>query len=251
MNTDATDPEHFSVVIPTLQMSPLLPNLLRLYDDHPLVDEVIVINNSTAPLDLHAAKLRILDQESNIFVNPAWNLGAQTATSPLLAISNDDILIEPELLDSAAERLLSGAVGIIGGDIRLTGVPRGRPRFSRVYRRPEGFGVLMLMRTENYVPIPDELKIWQGDDYLFHRQSGHNYCFRGFRLETPHHVTAGRAEFNAQKADDFALYMRDHHRRSSYWSQPGLDFRALRMAIAVRRLLRPLPTTWQDRRGAR
>jgi hypothetical protein len=240
----------FTVVIPTLQLSPLLSDLVRTYDAHPLVGEILVVNNSPAPLPFDAGKLRVLGQRTNIFVNPAWNLGAREAGCQLLAISNDDIAIEGELLDRAAAHLDSGGVGIIGGDLRPDGPPAGRPRFARVYRRPEGFGVLMMMATRSYSPIPEELKIWQGDDYLFHQQTGHNYVFRGFRLDTPHHVTAGREEFNAQKAADFALYMREFHLRSRYWAQPGWDFRALRVAVAVRRRLRPPPDTWDSRRGA-
>lgn len=239
-----------SVVIPTLQLSPLLPDLVRTYDAHPRVGEILVVNNAAQRLTVEAAKLRVLDQGTNIFVNPAWNLGAREATHDLLAVSNDDIAIDGELLDRAADLLDRGDVGIIGGDLRPDGPPAGRPRFSRAYRRPEGFGVLMFMETRNYAPIPEQLKIWQGDDYLFHRQSGHNYVFRGFRLDTPHHVSAGRAEFSEQKAADFALYMREFHPHSRYWSQPGLDFRILRVALAARRRLRPLPETWESRRGA-
>ena len=241
----------FTVVIPTLQLSPLLPELIRTYDAHPLVGEILVVNNASTPLGIEAGKLRVLDQGGNIFVNPAWNLGAREARCELLAISNDDIAIDADLIDRAAARLDAGGVGIIGGDLRPDGPPTGRPRFTRAYRRPEGFGVLMFMATTSYAPIPDELKIWQGDDYLFHQQTGHNYLFRGFRLDTPHHVSAGRAEFDAQKAADFAIYMRDHHPHSRYWAQPGWDFRALRAAVAVRRRLRPLPETWESRRGAR
>lgn len=241
----------FSVVIPTLQLSPLLPELIRTYDAHPGVGEILVVNNSPTALAIEADKLRVLEQGANIFVNPAWNLGASEAKCDLLAISNDDIAIDADLLTMTAARLDRGEVGIIGGDLRPDGPPTGRPRFRRAYRRPEGFGVLMMMQTRNYAPIPDDLKIWQGDDYLFHRQRGHNYVFRGFRLETPHHVSAGRKEFDEQKAADFALYMRDHHPRSSYWAQPGWDFRFLRLAVAARRRLRPLPDQWATRRGAR
>lgn len=239
-----------SVVIPTLQLSPLLPDLIRTYDAHPRVGEILVVNNASHPLAIESQKLRVLDQQANIFVNPAWNLGAREARHELLAISNDDIAIDGEILDRAADRLDSGNVGIIGGDLRPDGPPSGRPRFSRVYRRPEGFGVLMFMETRSYAPIPEQLKIWQGDDYLFHQQRGHNYVFRGFRLDTPHHVSAGRAEFNAQKAADFALYMRELHPHSRYWAQAGWDFRILRLVLAARRRLRPLPDSWESRRGA-
>lgn len=230
----------FSVVIPTLQLSPMLTDLIHMYHAHPLVGEILVVNNATVPLAISASKLRVLDQDANIFVNPAWNLGARVARCELLAISNDDIAIDGELLDRAANQLADPSVAIIGGDLRADGPPGGRPRFARIYRRREGFGVLMMMRTTSYRPIPEELKIWQGDDYLFHQQRGHNYAFRGFRLETPHHVSAGLVEFNAQKAADNVLYMREHHGHSVYQGQRGWDFSVVRTGVAARTILREL-----------
>ena len=36
----------FSVVIPTLQLSPLLPDVLRTYDAHPRLGDIPVVNNA-------------------------------------------------------------------------------------------------------------------------------------------------------------------------------------------------------------
>ena len=70
---------------------------------HPTVREVIVVNNHPDPLDFGRENVRVLQQERNIYVNPAWNLGAREARGKYLAILNDDVLFEPELLDAAAD----------------------------------------------------------------------------------------------------------------------------------------------------
>lgn len=41
----------FSVVIPTMQASPLLWPLLQSFQAHSLVDEILIVNNSDRPLD--------------------------------------------------------------------------------------------------------------------------------------------------------------------------------------------------------
>ena len=59
----------------------MLHDLIRTYDAHPRVGEILVVNNASKSLAVDAEKLRVLDQETNIFVNPAWNLGAQEAST--------------------------------------------------------------------------------------------------------------------------------------------------------------------------
>ena len=65
----------FSVVIPTLQRATELRPLVDVCAAHPLVGEVIVVNNASAPLSWESPKVRVLHQEANIYVNAAWNLG--------------------------------------------------------------------------------------------------------------------------------------------------------------------------------
>ena len=35
-------------------------------------------------------------------------------------------------------------------------------------KRPNGFGTCMVLQKKNYVTIPDEIKIWYGDDILYY-----------------------------------------------------------------------------------
>lgn len=140
-------PQLFSVIIPTLQKSSRLRPLVDLYCSHGLVGEVIIINNAPEPLVHDHPKVRILQQEQNIYVNPAWNMGAREARHPLLAISNDDILPSPRII-AAAARLLKFPVGIIGpSSDSFTRERDGVPWWRPVYLRPGGFGTLMWLIT--------------------------------------------------------------------------------------------------------
>lgn len=51
----------FSVVIPTLQRSDDLHAVVELCAAHPLVAEVLVINNAPALLEYGSSKVRVLD----------------------------------------------------------------------------------------------------------------------------------------------------------------------------------------------
>lgn len=233
--------ERFSVIIPTLQRSPLLEEMLSRYLEHPLVGEVIVINNAPAPLSHTHEKLRVLQQDENIFVNPAWNLGATEAVFPLLAIANDDLSFDLQILDKASDWLSTRAWGMIGPhencfDPRTPIGSRLRPTFLR----DSGFGTLMMMRKENYVSIPENLLVWFGDDFLFNSQKLRNATFSGLFIETPMSVSSGDAAFNPLRDSDAANYVQNvpDTLRRSFPSRRFVAERARAVRDRYRRLRR-------------
>lgn len=186
----ATRPDLFSVVIPTMQRAELLGELLRTYDAHPAVAEIIVVNNTSTPLEVDLPKLRVLDQGRNIFVNPAWNLGARESRADYLLISNDDIAVRPTLLDGLA-RLVRPRMGLVGPRRTAFGEgERGRLSLVPAYRRTYGYGTLMCLPRSEYHVIPDDLQVFYGDDYLFDRQRYRSYYLRGAHIATPMSVSS-------------------------------------------------------------
>jgi GT2 family glycosyltransferase len=91
--------QFFTVIIPTLWRSNFTIDLLTSYENCTYVDEILLIDNAVTArpqIDFSVyKKLRFLEQEENIYVNPAWNLGVNEAKNELIAISNDDILYNP------------------------------------------------------------------------------------------------------------------------------------------------------------
>ena len=162
----------FSVIIPTLQRSPELWPLVDQCAQHPLVFEVLVINNARETLSWTHDNVRVLDQHSNIFVNPAWNLGVSEARAEWVAIINDDVRFKDEALSHAARILRSRHFGIVAPDRSCFapgsthhGVRHRVASFGNYY-----FGTFMCLRKDDYVRIPEEMQIWGGDDWLFTQQ---------------------------------------------------------------------------------
>lgn len=202
----------FSVIIPTLQRAPQLMQVIAICEHHPLVEEVLIINNSDSPLPFSGGKLRVLEPSQNIYVNPAWNWGAREARGAFLAFANDDIIFAPSLVDAVHARLSKGAVGIIGpGTSAFTGERRTKT-FRPVYHRTVGMGTLLFMRRESFVPIPESLLIWCGDDWLFRHQRERNYTFHGWHVRTPMSVTSGAPEFSLMLQNDRELFEREYAR---------------------------------------
>ncbi len=226
----------FSAIVPTLQRAPQMPLLLETYLEHPLVDEVIVVNNAQKELNgpRKHGKLRILNQRRNLFVNPAWNLGAREAHGEFLIVTNDDILFDPRVIDAAA-RLLRWPVGIIGPHPGAFSRQDRRPWFLPAYTRSSGFGTLMFLRASNYVMIPDGLLIWCGDDYLFHRQEHRNFYLMGSRIDTKMSTTSADPTFTKMKQDDLRCY-HENHLIDSYDRRFAVESRVWSAGLALKRM---------------
>lgn len=163
----------FSVVIPTLQRASELRATALQCAQHPLVAEVLIVNNSPEPLDFSHPSIRVLQQDSNIYVNPAWNLAAEEARAEYLAIVNDDLTFEDEALSHAGKILRHGLFGIVGPDLSTfhdDGSRRISHRLARHDAPTRFFGTFMCLRRSDYVAIPDTLRIWGGDDWLIANQ---------------------------------------------------------------------------------
>lgn len=195
------DEPQFSIIIPTLQRSAELRPLVAQLAEHPRVLEVIVINNASAPLQWASPRVRVLQQGHNIFVNPAWNLGVREARGRLVAIVNDDIEMPNSLLHLASELLSRPWVGLVGADIHHRGGSR-RVRLATHAHITLGYGVFMALRRKDYIPIPDDLKIWGGDDWLFWSARRPPVVILDSGISTTMGTTSGSAEFRAMRLEE-------------------------------------------------
>lgn len=194
----------FSVIIPTLQRSDLLPQVVNLCDSHPLVGEVIIINNEQKPLDFDSPTVRVVNLEQNIFVNPAWNMGVSLARHDLIALVNDDVLFDPVAFDVVARALSKNTFGIIGPDKTCFEAPtsQSRVRLARISPTVDGFGTFMCLRKENYIKIPDSLKIWGGDDILIQFQNRPPGVLVGVSFETEMSTTSSDVSFQGMRKNE-------------------------------------------------
>lgn len=212
----------FSVVIPTMwRYKPFIPflNDLQKFD---LIDHIDIIDNDVdnRPSDIHyldkcfaengSPKILFyhpLDtgDQKNIYVNPAWNLGAKGAKQEKVAILNDDFIFDLRVFYRVDELLNDPKTGVIGtapGDHpTLTGQPKLTTGAIDIIPHTDqhlwGFGYAMFLNKKNWEPIPEDMKVFCGDNWIFDgcKQKGlTNYLITNFLWRTPGSVTAGPME---------------------------------------------------------
>jgi len=174
----------FTVIIPTLWRCAYIHDMLDAYEACELVGEIILIDNDNTAsdkLNKQYTKLRVLPQQENIFVNPAWNLGVSFANYSKIAIANDDILFSTDIFEWVKDHMDTGVIGMCCSN--YDPIDRDLPyELEKVDRRPPGWGCLMFIEKHNYTPIPLWLKIACGDDYLMDNVKGGAYILKNLRV---------------------------------------------------------------------
>lgn len=164
-----------SVVIPTMwKFAPFL-NFLEDVIAHPLVGEVIIIDNNRIERPDHPVlrnpNVVVLDFGRNIFVNPAWNIGVLGAAYDKVVVANDDIIYDTRVFNRIYDYITphNGVIGFgtvppteIGGSLGMIDVVPYAPGVSTY-----AFGSFFAVHKQTYDPIPVQLEAYFGDNWVF------------------------------------------------------------------------------------
>ena len=184
--------DKFTVIIPTIWKSQYTLDLIKKYCNCIHVDEVLLINNRTeaTPELLQHDKLNIINMPENTYVNPAWNYGVGISKSDNITISNDDILFNVdeyyELLNQISSQTPLQNLGYIGSHSENYILSSNKTPVLEVYDNQTntgGWGCLFSFHKQNWKPIPDQLKIWYGDNWI-HMVANPILQLSGINIET-------------------------------------------------------------------
>ena len=213
--------EKFSIIIPTMKKNVrVLDMLLDELVLNELIGEVIIIDNSQQETRYESSKIRVISQNKNIFVNPAWNLGVKYARYKYIGLLNDDLILPTNFFNQLLDFMKShNGIGYIGLDT----IPKSSPQdfirypsnanleFVNVVLRPLCWECAIFFQKNQYDEIPKEMKIWYGDDYLFDKgikNKKANYAIRNSNILHLHSNTSKLKEFDALKEQDKVYYQK-------------------------------------------
>lgn len=193
-----------SVIIPTMWKAEHLKRMLPMLDAHPLIGEIILIDNDRLKTDHELLKnisklVYWTFEEINIFVNPSWNHGAKVAKFDKLFILNDDCIVNLTPLQTIYDAITpdKGLIGFsklsycsfnidaydtlsssgFGVEVTINPVdPRMHPNFSGMPH--VSYGSAFFVHKESFQPIPNDFLIYYGDLYMYLKnlkEGKHNY----------------------------------------------------------------------------
>ena len=198
-------------------MEVLLDNLSQ----QNFIEEIILFNNNSSHCyQTTRPKVRVINLPENIYVYESWNRGVEMSKSEYVAILNDDIKIPKNCFD-LLQPLDIKDFGIIGIDFlsinnefkEILDSLWGR----EIIFRDWGFGIFMVLHKSKYTRIPDNLKIWCGDDYIFYKamDNGNKNLMITIPIETKMSSTSDLPEFDDIKYKDEEIFWSQYKDRSS------------------------------------
>jgi hypothetical protein len=159
----------YSVIIPTMWKCDRLHETLFELNNHPSVGEIILIDNSSIEHALpKLEKLIYILEEKNTFVNPAWNKGVSLSKYDKLLILNDDTWFDWNVMIPLSQFVTEqfGCIGMCEANYTIEDT-QTELELVPINHRIGGFGTAFFIHKSNWIPIPDTMKIFCGDDWLF------------------------------------------------------------------------------------
>jgi GT2 family glycosyltransferase len=203
-----------SVIIPTMWKCESFLEMLEMIVDDSHVNEVIIIDNDKESTPNHRIlshnKVRIYQSETNLFVCPSWNLGAKLAKNELLCFCQDDIFFDIKVFQKTLLLFeTTSNVGVVGSLVSYTAEPSYEDKYYKFYtdgfinfvnskepnpeQRPPatGCGNLFFIEKNNWIEIPDEIKIFHGELLIWNHydEIKDNYIITNFDIKTNWHTT--------------------------------------------------------------
>lgn len=201
----------FSIIIPTLWKSKrihkLLDDLIKCDD----INEIILIDNSNEYYNHYDSildKVNLIQPGENIYVNPAWNLGIKLSKNYSIAILNDDINFNTSIFSFLNSYKLD-RYGIIGMDTVNYSIDIETPIIKKEEQRNIqrfGWGCFIALDKKYWVNIPDNIKIWCGDDFLRMILKCPISYLTNFKIETDMSTTSEDIIWNKRKMEDMYNY---------------------------------------------
>ena len=210
-----------SIIIPTLQKEiRILNKLIEELSEDSFVDDIILIDNSRLGYSFNSSKLRVIIPEKNLYVNSSWNLGIQESKNEFFGILNDDLILPTNFCAQVLKFLENNECGLIGLDKDVLESSKNIEKFknypqnSDVYfaKMNDNFntgywGAAIFGNKKNYYPIPEKLKIYCGDNFLYKavRDKG-NYKVTNCKILHYGSLSSNLKEFSDILKEDIIIY---------------------------------------------
>lgn len=197
-----------TVIMPSMFIPEGVVDRIKDIVSSPLVGEFILIDNTDDGFEINEEipKLVHIKEHKNTFVNPAWNKGAQLSKFNKLMFINDDIITDFHGIIEKVHDEIKLDVGIIGLGNGCWDYTGGEFSIQPIHDLTTGFGCLFFIHKNAYKLIPNELKVWYGDNWLLSKIKRQGYKIVNWKVGGKVSETVSKREFNSVIQNDVRLW---------------------------------------------
>lgn len=212
----------FTIVIPTLWKASELEKMLPALDTHPYVAEIIIINNNSNSTpewfkNRQWNKVVNVDFGKNTYVNYGWNFGVRCSETDAVCLLSDDVFFDTSYIFEYLSDKVGEEYGPIGvglscypqSGLYSGNVPASVINWTSADLKREmygyGYGCILFVNKKTFSPIPEQFRIYNGDNYIIlsslkQKKIPRKLC--NFTVHTNFSVTSGLVEFNKVTKQD-------------------------------------------------
>ena len=160
------------IVLPTMWKSDKIFEMIHRYIGNPNIYRIHLIDNTNEfnihyPKGINSKKVKVYSFEENTFVNPAWNFGvSKCKKDSIICLANDDIEFDTEIFEFIINRKCE--LGIIGMDNENYDINISKEKkINSMEFRTYGWGCLIFILKKDWIDIPNSIKVFHGDTFMF------------------------------------------------------------------------------------
>ncbi len=218
------DSHKIDIIIPVVQAR-LARELLRTIRGNTILpSRLIIIDNTQKHFDINIPEMTIaiIHTSKMIGTNEAWKTGLRLTNADFICIFNDDILLNhlffQKMIEIVKDKECIAAPSITRKLGRLQNISL-TPNRERVITGRRGCAFCIHKKILNIIPpIPDDLKIFCGDDWIFNCARVFNFdCIEMSDNPIFHHLGATTRTFPLTKIRNIRerekqIYRKEFHR---------------------------------------
>jgi hypothetical protein len=177
------------IVLPTMWKSDKIFEMIHRYIGNPNIYRIHLIDNTNEfnihyPTGINSNKVKIYSFKENTYVNPAWNFGvSKCKEDSIVCITNDDILFDTDIFDFIINN--QNQFGIIGMDKNNYDINIiNRKEINNMEHHEFGWGCLIFILKKDWINIPNALKVFYGDNFMFQNVKVLCKKLSGFFIDT-------------------------------------------------------------------
>jgi hypothetical protein len=213
-----------SVIVPTLWKIDGFLDVLKRLSKIDIIGEIIVIDNTVNPPELNIHNVVHIKEKTNTFVNPAWNKGFKLSKFEKLCFLNDDVDVDDSIFEKILPHITEdkGMIGLY--EFYGYGVWEdeiGQKENNHIHHRTRnlefkvmptnetrkpGFGCLWFIHKKSYVEIPEGLRLWYGDDWIYRKTGKQNWYMMNLSIIGRVSQTSSLNEFDKIKKEDTVYF---------------------------------------------